>query len=821
MLKGATAINAIVTAIVLLLPSKYPVHVFASATTTTSTTTTTGPSDVGMAFVPKFDNLIPFDQALSGAHAARKELGHETTVLLEYIAPPSAEGSAEAQIDIVRRVTQTGFTTLLLSNNAGDDISPACRSAQEAGLNVVTWDSPIPSGVGESIFVAQVDFGELGKVMADMALDILSSSAEGKGNSSQKFAVLSASKRAANQNKWIEAMMRAMESDPGRYGSLELVEIAFGDDDDATSYNEAMRLMNDYEDIGLIMSPTTIGIAAAARAATDEGKCGTIKVSGLGVPGEMLSYTNSGCVPVFALWSFVDLGYLTYYTAYALETGQLTIEPGSTFQAGRLGEFTVERDPTRPNVEAYRVLMGDFTLYDRSNIEKAVFFDAVQGDGGQKSFEERYMDKYKSKALAIVPKVTGMISFIASGYVVWHILHHQRRRALTKNRILVGISIHDMISAFFGFFLSTWPVPAETWLVYGASGTTRSCTMQGFFFHAGISASPLYHASLSSVYVLNIVFELSNDRIARRAEPLLHAFPILFAWGTAIAGLPLKLYNPADRIGFFCYIAEYPTYCSLRDSCERGENARVYLWAFLLVWIFIVFVYMAICMLLIYHKVLSVERARDKWLDGAGLQRHRSKSSLVRRQGVRYCIAFFFPWVFGISAIVLKNQTFVDLASASQYDDAVTALSLTNAIIWPLKGLFTFIAYVRPSRKRVHKKAGHTHTHGTRDSNGEVTEEREGYSNAKSKLPASVKHYLTRSSLRRAQKTGQSASSNGSASSGIQETTPAHSPALAAATCISGNQMEVIAETDGEEEEGTTCIESKDVCKEEEEKIEE
>lgn len=114
----------------------------------------------------------------------------------------------------------------------------------------------------------------------------------------------------------------------------------------------------------------------------------------------------------------------------------------------------------------------------------------------------------------------------------------------------------------------------------------------------------------------------------------------------------------------------------------------------------------------------------------------------------------------------------------------------------------------------MHRKAGHTHTHGTRDSNGEVTEELEGYWNAKSKLPASVKHYLTSSSLRRAQKTGQSASSNGSASSGVQDTTPVHSPALAAATCISGNQMEVIAETDGEEEEG--AVESK-----EEEKIEE
>jgi len=740
-------------------------------------TLVTAASAPNMAFVPKFDNLIVFDQALSGAHAARKELGHEDSVLLEYIAPPSAEGSAEAQIDIVRRVTQTGFSTLLLSNNAGDDIAPVCRSAQEAGLSVVTWDSPIPSGVGESIFVAQVDFSDLGQVMADMALDILSSAG---GNPSRKFAVLSASKLAANQNDWIEAMIKSMESDPGRYGFLELVEVAYGNDDDEASYNEAIRLMNDHNDIGLIMSPTTIGIVAAARAATDEGKCDTIKVSGLGVPGELLQYTTSGCVPVFALWSFVDLGYLSYYTAYALETGRLTIEPGASFQAGRLGEFTVEQDPTRPDVEAYRVLLGDFTLYDRSNIEKAVFFDAVQGEGGQQSFEERYMDKYKSKALAIVPKVTGMISFIASGYVVWHILHHQRRRTLTKNRILVGISVHDMISSFFGFFLSTWPVPADTWLVYGASGTTQSCTMQGFFFHAGISASPLYHASLSTVYVLNVVCELSNDRIARRAEPFLHAFPILFAWGTAIAGLPLKLYNPADRIGFFCYIAEYPTYCSLRDSCERGENARVYLWSFLLVWVFIVFAYMAICMLLIYRKVLTVERARDKWTDSAGLQRRRSKSSLVRKQGVRYCIAFFFPWIFGISAVVLKNQTFVDLASASRYDDAVTALSVANAIIWPLKGLFTFIAYIRPSRERV--KTTKSHTQGILDSNGEVTEEHVAYRKIKSKLPASVKHYLTRSSLRRAREKGQSDSN-----------------------ANSGNRIDVIAENDGEEEAAATC----------------
>ena len=45
----------------------------------------------------------------------------------------------------------------------------------------------------------------------------------------------------------------------------------------------------------------------------DEELCETVKISGLGLPGEMQEYTANGCAPEFALWSFHDLGYLTYY----------------------------------------------------------------------------------------------------------------------------------------------------------------------------------------------------------------------------------------------------------------------------------------------------------------------------------------------------------------------------------------------------------------------------------------------------------------------------------------------------------------------------
>ena len=97
----------------------------------------------------------------------------------------------------------------------------------------MTWDSPIPSAEGEDVFVAQVDFTETGKVMADMALSIL-------GDDGGKFAILSASPDAANQNAWIAAMKEALK-DP-KYAKLELLDIVYGNDQSEKSYDQAHAL---------------------------------------------------------------------------------------------------------------------------------------------------------------------------------------------------------------------------------------------------------------------------------------------------------------------------------------------------------------------------------------------------------------------------------------------------------------------------------------------------------------------------------------------------------------------------------------------------
>jgi rhamnose transport system substrate-binding protein len=306
-------------------------------------------------FIPKQTGIAVFDQANDGAKEAASELGVSEA---EYLGPASPDACVNGQIDTVTNASTQGANAVMISNCAGDQIEPAVNQASQAGATIVSWDSPIPSGEGESLFVAQVDFDETGTVMADLALEIL-------GEKGGEYAILSAAPDAANQNAWIEAHKEAIK-DP-KYENLELVDTVYGNDDSEKSYDEALSLVDKHPNLKLIMAPTTVGIAAAGKAMTDEKLCDKVKVSGLGLPEEMKEYTLSGCAPKFALWSFKDLGYLAFYAAYGIATEQIEAKEGATFEAGKLGEKTIEKDPTRDN--GLRVLMGPFTVYDESNVE--------------------------------------------------------------------------------------------------------------------------------------------------------------------------------------------------------------------------------------------------------------------------------------------------------------------------------------------------------------------------------------------------------------------------------------------------------------------
>ena len=104
-------------------------------------------AEVNAVLLPKFLGILPFDQANRGAQEAAAELG--STGTLEFIGP-TPENSAAGQIEMLTTATTQKQHVVMLSNNAGDQIAATAEAAQAAGTKVVTWDSPIPNGAGES-----------------------------------------------------------------------------------------------------------------------------------------------------------------------------------------------------------------------------------------------------------------------------------------------------------------------------------------------------------------------------------------------------------------------------------------------------------------------------------------------------------------------------------------------------------------------------------------------------------------------------------------------------------------------------------------------
>ena len=138
---------------------------------------------------------------------------------------------------------------------------------------------------------------------------------DGKGKG--KFAVVSATPTSTNQNSWLAEMRKALPLHAG----LELVSVVYGDDVSDKSYREAVALLKQHPDLAVLVSISSVGIVASARAVEDQGLTGKVKVTGLGLPSELVGYVEKGVVPKFAIWNPIDLGYSTMQIATRLARG--------------------------------------------------------------------------------------------------------------------------------------------------------------------------------------------------------------------------------------------------------------------------------------------------------------------------------------------------------------------------------------------------------------------------------------------------------------------------------------------------------------------
>ena len=286
-----------------------------------------------------------FDACRNGAEEAAKEVGG---IEIIYTAP--TKPTAEDQIAVLDSLIAQKVDGLIIAADDANALVPVGKKAAQRGIKVISYDSAVAAG-GRLMHLSASSTPLIGAKQVQMIAKTL--------NNEGEVAILSAASTMTNQNSWIAAMKEEWKKP--EYAKMPLVATVYGDDQDDKSYREMQALVKAHPNLKGVISPTTIGIRAGAKAILDGGLAGKVFITGLGLPSEMKDAVLKGACDSFAIWNPVDYGYsATMIMADIL--GGASAAPGSKLKMGRKGETTVG-----PDGEA---VMGEPFVFDKSNVEQ-------------------------------------------------------------------------------------------------------------------------------------------------------------------------------------------------------------------------------------------------------------------------------------------------------------------------------------------------------------------------------------------------------------------------------------------------------------------
>ena len=255
-------------------------------------------SGLKIAFLPKQVNNPYFDTSDNkGGKVAVEEFKGN------YSETGPSEASPSAQVSYINTLSQQRPTSSWSRpTTRTPSAARSTRPARPGRRSSPT--TPTPSPTCRDLFINQATAEGIAKVQIKLISDAV-------GPDGGEIAILSATANATNQNAWIE-MMKTELAKP-EYAKLKLVDTVYGDDEDQKSFTEAQGLLAKHPNLKGIISPTTVGIAAAARYLSGSTYKGKVQLTGLGTPNQMRAYVKDGTVKAFALWNPADLGYLAAY----------------------------------------------------------------------------------------------------------------------------------------------------------------------------------------------------------------------------------------------------------------------------------------------------------------------------------------------------------------------------------------------------------------------------------------------------------------------------------------------------------------------------
>jgi rhamnose transport system substrate-binding protein len=266
-----------------------------------------------------------------------------------------SDASASSQVSYINTLITQKQDAIVISANDPNAVVPSLKKAMAQGIKVVTYDSDT-APEGRNLFINQANAEDLGRTEVQLL-------AKQIGDAGGQIAILSATPNATNQNTWIKFMKDELAKP--EYSKFKLVKTAYGNDDDQKSFEETQGLLQAYPNLKGIISPTTVGIAAAARYLQSSKYKGKVKLTGLGTPNQLRKFVKDGTIDGFELWDPGKLGYLAGYAAAAIASGQISGKEGDSFDAGDLGKKDVGANG--------EILLGPPTVFDKTNIDQFDF----------------------------------------------------------------------------------------------------------------------------------------------------------------------------------------------------------------------------------------------------------------------------------------------------------------------------------------------------------------------------------------------------------------------------------------------------------------
>ena len=284
-----------------------------------------------------------FDACANGAKQAAEEVGGMEII---YTAP--TKPTPEDQIAVIDSLIAQRVDGIIVSANDANALVPVGKKAMQRGIQMMSFDSAI-APAGRTVHLSASSTPLIGATQVQMIGDTL--------NNEGEVAILSAASTMTNQNAWIAAMMEEWKSP--RYAAMPHVATVYGDDQDDKSYREMQALVKAHPNLRGVISPTTIGIRAGAKAIMDMGLVGQVYITGLGLPSEMQAAVEAGACDSFAIWNPVEYGYASTMIMSGILGGADWSE-GATVSMGAKGETTVG-----PDGEA---VMGAPFVFNKSNV---------------------------------------------------------------------------------------------------------------------------------------------------------------------------------------------------------------------------------------------------------------------------------------------------------------------------------------------------------------------------------------------------------------------------------------------------------------------